>query len=381
MALLTLEKNVEDYLKDIEIENFDESMSFMDCAYYVVAEGERMWNDIMKEMAIEELRYLSENGVEMVYEAVDIKGFFNKAVEFFKKLAGKFAGWFKKAFEWVEDHISRNKAYVKKHEDDIKKGAQLIPSDGISMKKFYKFEKLKSAKFDESAMFDNLNNQANSVYGLNVVLNDKSTKEDVKEQLDKVKDKDQIKSTLDTIRAAYVGGGSEGIAARDFKKSLVSFYFGEKQENVKLTSSDINVSEIIDDLKNCVDTKRKLKSTYKKVKAELNKIIGEIKKFQKAVDKADEAKEAKLNYAKHMIQLYKGFVQINSVDLGVVLSAHKARCAQSLAISTKLVGFVKKDAKGKGKDDKKEDKKEEVKEESFTYQWEDGMNFFTSDLL
>ena len=71
MALLTLENNVEDHLKDIQIENFDESMSFMDCAYYIVAEGERMWNDIVKEMAIEELRYLSENGVEMVYEAVD----------------------------------------------------------------------------------------------------------------------------------------------------------------------------------------------------------------------------------------------------------------------------------------------------------------------
>ena len=55
MALLTLENYEEDYLKNIEIEHFDESMSFMDCALYSIAEGERTWNDIMKEMAVEEL--------------------------------------------------------------------------------------------------------------------------------------------------------------------------------------------------------------------------------------------------------------------------------------------------------------------------------------
>ena len=93
MALLTLENYEEDYLKNIEIEHFDESMSNMDCCMYIIAEGERMWNDIMKEMAVKELRHLYENGTEMIYEAADTDNFFTKAINLFKKIAGRFAGF------------------------------------------------------------------------------------------------------------------------------------------------------------------------------------------------------------------------------------------------------------------------------------------------
>ena len=73
-----------------------------------------------------------------------------------------------------------------------------------------------------------------------------------------------------------------------------------------------------------------------------------------------------------MSSLYKGFISITNTMRTVQLNAHNARCKQSLTISTKLVALAKKG----------ETKKEEKKtNESFTYQFESGMNFFTSDLL
>ena len=56
---------------------------------------------------------------------------------------------------------------------------------------------------------------------------------------------------------------------------------------------------------------------------------------------------------------------------GIQLTAYKARCKQSKAIATKLVGLAGGDKK----------KKEEAQNASFTYQFEDGESFFTSDLL
>ena len=374
MALLTLENNVEDYLKDIEIENFDESMSFMDCAYYAIAEGERMWNDIMKEMAIEELRYLSENGVEMIYEAKDGENFFNKAINAIKKLASKIMGMFKKAFEWIEDHISRCKAYVKKHEKDIKAGHDLIPADGIEMKTYYSFENL-----GEGLSRDTLSDfmaSANSNFGYNKVIVAGVKADTVKENLEKIKDKDRVNNALGIVRSILAGSGSESLSKSEFKKKAAEYYMGAKQENVKLVKSDIKVDDIIDTLKNCTKGKRDIKEAYNKVKKDLNQVIKEINTFKKNVEKTDEARADKLAYSKCAIQLFKLYIQTNTLARGVMINAHKAKCSQALSISTKLVKLAKDVDKAKGK----EEKKEEVKE-SFTYQWEDGMNFFTSDLL
>ena len=348
MALLTLENNVEDYLKDIEIENFDESMSFMDCSFYVIAEAERMWNDIMKEMAIEELRYLSENGVEMVYEAADIKGFFKKAADGIKSLAGKIMGIFKKAFEWVEDHINKCKGYAKKHKEDIKKGYDLIPADGIEMKKFYSFENLGKGLSRDT--FTDFKASANSAFGFNEVMDAKDKEganAKVKARLESIKDKDKINTALGVVRAILAGGG-ESVSKGDFKKKAMEYYLGEKKENVKLTKSDIDVNEIINDLENCIQAKKDIKEAYNKVKKDLNDVIKTIKEFEKKVSKSeDSAKELKLAYCKNAIQLFKGYIQINTAARGIMINAHKAKCSQSLSISTKLVALAKKDAKAK----------------------------------
>ena len=104
----------------------------------------------------------------------------------------------------------------------------------------------------------------------------------------------------------------------------------------------------------------------------INIQIGKVKDFKKAVDKADALKEAKLAYFKNIISVYKQCVSVATVVKSAKIGAFGQRAKQSLVISKKLVALAKKD------EPKKEEK---TNNESFTYQFESGMNFFTSDLL
>ena len=377
MTLLTLESYDynEDYLKDIEIEHFDESMSNMDCCMYMIAEGERMWNDIMKEMAVKELRHLAENGTEMIYEAADTDNFFTKAINLFKKIAGKFAGFIQKIYANISDFLSKYQRYVKKHKDDIKKGYDLIPADGIEMKTFYKFENLKQpTKKDESGLLAAFEAQAQKDFGLDFVLDanaDACRSDKFKNFTDEIKNKESVTTALNIARSVCLDYAGQGeVSAKDFKDEAKKYFFGEKKEG-KITNKDIDLDIVISCLENCNQWKRDTKAAYNGTKKALNTVIGKIKKFKKKVEKSDEFREAKLGYAKNMISLYKGFISITNTMRTVQLNAHNARCKQSLTISTKLVALAEKG----------ETKKEEKAGESFTYQFEDGMNFFTSDLL
>ena len=373
MALLTLESYdySEDYLKDIEIEHFDESMSNMDCCMYIIAEGERMWNDIMKEMAVKELRHLYENGTEMIYEAADTDNFFTKIINWFKKIASNIAGWIQKTFRNIQDHLDKFKKYAKKYEKDIKKGYDLIPADGIEMKKFYKFENLNSQEDHLDKFKKKTERLIDDKFGLTVVTNaDPSKNDTVKDYLDMLKDKSNIKSSMNELRASYIQSGAGTVESKDFKKGLKDFYYGTEIKD-KVKSSDFKVDTVLEDLQNCTTWKREVADAHKQFKKYINEQIGKVKGFKKAVDKSDALKEAKLAYFKNLISVYKQCVSVATVVKSAKIGAFGQRAKQSLVISKKLVALAKKD----------EPKKEEKTNESFTYQFESGMNFFTSDLL
>ena len=379
MALLTLESYdySEDYLKDIEIEHFDESMSDMDCCMYIISEGERMWNDIMKEMAVNELRHLAENGTEMIYEAADTDNFFKGIINWFKEKAGQIAGWIQKKFRDIQDHLDKFKKYANKYEKDIKKGYNLIPSDGIKMKTFYKFPNLEGSSKDKNLeeLKKLVDSKLQGEYGLDFITGNSKdiSKEDIKEYIDMLQDRSNVTSSMNTIRAQIVGKGSGSVEAKDFKKELKTFYYGEPIKD-KVTASDIDINKVMDDLKSCTGWKRNVSDAHKEFKKLINGYINEVNRFKKNIDKSDDTREAKMSYCKNVVQIYKQFINISSVMKAVKLSAFGTRARQSLAVSKHLVALAKK-AEGGDK------KKEEKIGESFTYQFEDGMNFFTSDLL
>ena len=307
MALLTLENNTEDYLRNIEIETFDKDMTFRECALTIVAESERMWNDIVKEMAIEELKFVAENsGLQMVYESSHVKDFFDKVIKFFQDLGAKIAGFFKKVYEWIEDHLDSNKSFIKKYESDIKKGYEIFKKEnkGIDMDKFYTY-----ANIDEvdGEIFLDCVKEINDETGFEKVLTTFTGTEDIKEKLEYFNnnDKDDL---LDTLRALVINT-SGSISAGDFKEKAMEFLRGEKIEN-NVPVSKIDVNEIIDSIKNCVKMKRACSKGYKDSKKEINKMIKDMNRYKKDVDKDDANKELKLSYAKNTVSLLKSAASI-----------------------------------------------------------------------
>lgn len=371
MALLTLENYEEDYLKNIEIEHFDESMSFMDCALYSIAEGERTWNDIMKEMAVEELRYLSENGTDIIYEAADVKGFFETIKNWIMGAAKWVGAQFAKAIDAIDEFVHRNKAFVKKHENNIKEGLKKIPADGIDIGEgYYLFDEL--SKYNTVGFFEAFKNVVNDSFKYETVLNGMSGDiSKVEKYFTLMKDKDSVKAAEDKIRGAILDGVKTSISAKEFKSEAVKYLYGEKKTG-KVPASYVkkHIGDIISDITTCVEMKRKATDDFKKTKESLNQMIKDCKKAQKAIEKKDEGRAAKLAYFKGIMSIFKSANSIAAQMRGIQLTAYKARCKQSKAIATKLVGLAGGDKK-----------KEETKQESFTYQFEDGDNFFTSDLL
>lgn len=372
MALLTLENYEEDYLKNIEIEHFDESMSFMDCALYSIAEGERTWNDIMKEMAVEELRYLSENGTDIIYEAADVKGFFESIKTWIMNAAKWVGAQFAKAIDAIDEFVHRNKAFVKKHENNIKEGLKKIPADGIDIGEgYYLFDNL--SKYNTVGFFEAFKEVVNDSFKYKSVLEGMSGDiSKVEKYFTLMKDKDSIKAAEDKVRGAILEGSKTSISAKDFKNEAVKYLYGEKKTG-KVPASYVkkHIGDIISDITTCVEMKRKATDDFKKTKESLNGMIKDCKKAQKAIEKKDEGRAAKLAYFKGIMSIFKSANSIAAQMRGIQLTAYKARCKQSKAIATKLVGLAGGDKK----------KKEEAQNASFTYQFEDGESFFTSDLL
>lgn len=372
MALLTLENNTEDYLRNIDIETFDESMTFMDCSLYVVAESERMWNDIMKEMATEELRHIAENGTQMVYEAGTVGMFFNNVIEFFKTLWSKIAGFFKKVFEWIEDHLDTNKPFVEKYKADIKKGYEVMTSDGIDVAKFYTYEKLKN--YDIKKVSKRTLDLVNTKKGLDIVSGAKKDTNEVKSYIDQFKDKSYIDNELSILRASLIPGSGERVSAKEFKKKAAEFFRG-KEIKGKLTKNDFNLEQdILANIEKCVETKRKVSESYKSARKEINDCITKVKNYQKTIEKDTENRESKLAYCKCLVSLLRGAAGVAQTLRGVHVNEIKNRCKQAKSVAVKLIDLKKKE-----KDKKKEKKKSA--NESATYQYEDNDTFFTSDLI
>ena len=118
--------------------NIYDGMSIMEANYAAIAETEMNWNAIMETAAMNEIQYFAENGEEYVY--TEASGFGAAIVEFFKKIWEKIKAIFKKFMVMLGSVTMKDKDFVKKHGDAIRKGAANLATDGVTIKGF-KFNK------------------------------------------------------------------------------------------------------------------------------------------------------------------------------------------------------------------------------------------------
>ena len=86
----------------------------MEAALNIVAESELNFNKLMQAVAKDELGYLQENGVEMVYESGTASGFIEKLKAFFLKIWEKIKGLFRKFFAKINSYLIDDKKFADK---------------------------------------------------------------------------------------------------------------------------------------------------------------------------------------------------------------------------------------------------------------------------
>lgn len=149
-SALTAEENafMENYSTGWECKYNDAN----DAILYAAMESEQNFNAIMQATMVQEASYFMNNGVEMVYEAVDFKAFFGKIKAFVLKAWEKIKAIFKKVFDTIAGWVSSDKKYLEKN------GKAMKEADGTPID--YKgydvdFTDLISEVLDVAGTYDN----------------------------------------------------------------------------------------------------------------------------------------------------------------------------------------------------------------------------------
>ena len=111
-----------------------ESNPVEECAI-AIYESEHNWNQIFRAMGEHEL-HEAARGNEVVMEAADVKAWFAKIKEWFVKKWQSLTGIVKKWLEKARSIFKKNKSFVEKYADKIRKGAPLFEGtmEGFSFK-------------------------------------------------------------------------------------------------------------------------------------------------------------------------------------------------------------------------------------------------------
>lgn len=301
-------------------------------SYRIMTECEYTWNAIMQEVGIRELQYYAKNNKEMIYEAVDIKGFFAKAKQMFIDLLKKVAGVVKTFLAQIQRTFGTAGAFVKTNKDKITKGYSKINDSDFEMKG-YKFTNTNAAP-DFTSSLDDL-------------------KVDIKE----------ITSEIDKITADYTPmAGSEyqdamselrgdilnqsSISAEDYAGEIFKFFRNGSKEKVDLKKTDFAPGEVINVLTGYEKVRKAAKDGYRKFEKIINDNIRKLNELERKLGKLDSEKDAakstKMSAVSHAIIATKD--SLNNAHAAYIgfLAAQRAEMHQAKAVAMKYIAAANK---------------------------------------
>lgn len=337
-----------DVLSDVQLRQFDAEDTMFESALIALAESDSEWRDIMDQMAAKEYAVLESTGQEMVYEAVDVKGFFEKVVDWFKKLWAKIAGLFSKFLQAIQTKVSDDAKFLQKYEKKITTGYNLIPSGGIAFKG-HDFEHIADIDYqsiaDVSASSENKTLGVVDVYESVKTTGDKKDIQAMKKALDKFRtNKTKIE---DNVRgAALYGKSGKSVAANEFNKKCREYLFGKEYTQFTGKGKQMSAADIINEIKTGKFAKEQCKINYNQLKNSINQTIAEINNMAKNsvnMNVEDELRGLKMAAANLITGLYRTTGNIYQTINGVQLSAMNARHSQARSLAMKCVQLADKE--------------------------------------
>lgn len=326
----------------------------MEAALNIVAESELNFNKLMQAVAKDELGYLQENGVEMVYEAGAASSFIEKIKAFFLKIWEKIKGLFRKFFAKIDSFIKEDKSFVSKYKDRI------INADVKDFKfkgfKFTNLDKLKSNDVFDAAgdvytksfgqEFRNL--KLDPSIDITNIAKDivNGGKDTFKKEVENFNDNEQ--DLLEDARGAVLGASS--YTSTEFNEELFKYFRDDessKQEK-ELSDLDLTKSDLLTIITTASKNQKDAEDDYKELDKEIKKVIKGLESLEKKLLNATPDKKGDSNKS----EIYSIAVQLTNISTratknclaiaqvvnGAKLTALKDRNRQAKAICVALVG-------------------------------------------
>ena len=349
-------------------------------------------NSFMKSIALSELAAFEQTGsTDVLYEAVDIKGIFEKIKMFFKKIIEKIHKIFHTFIARMSAWFGGNASFAKTYEKEVVKGWGNVKNDWEF--KGYHFTHISETKADTDAKFSVMIEGNGETEGIKKKLTDliasglanfitSSSSEELKALLpDDTNDKNKndnaitaVREKMDDIKDAMrfsivesIRGGNglpttikanfsgSKYDSSEYTEELFKVFRNEEDSKESFEKKDVlasyggSVAGMMTYIKEFDKIKTKTESAERKITKAINKLIDDVSKAQNANIKEMKDDKTKTTLNEYLVQMSSLYQTIYSAASEYVtqafsayLQAQKEACTQAKEIAVKVIGQSKK---------------------------------------
>lgn len=282
--------------------------------YRIALENEQNYNRIMNAFMEKEYSVLESTGAEMVYEAADVKTFFEAVKKQIAAWWGKIQGVIKQVIGAIANLTDKNLTFVKMY-----KGKDIKVPEKKAEFKGYDFDKATLPEYGQIAGLVGLTVDTKKITN---TLNEK----DANEYIEKFKGHfDNMKGQM----RAKACGQSGSIAEGDFEKELKVALFGSEDKiDIALKPFD----SLLTELENAKIVRAAAKRSYKKAEDAVKTLMKQVKTEEAKLKKADR-KDAGMKVAKCMTDAVNACLGIMSKTMSMDTKAMVAKVKQDRAMA------------------------------------------------
>lgn len=293
----------------------------VDEAFLAIYESDYNFNQIMHTIGIHELSAASRGG-ELIMEAADIKGFFERIGTWLKKMFASIVKAFKQVMAKIGAQISNDKKFVEKHEAQIKAGFMA----GNWTAKGFKYASDMAYKAQDALDF------AAKVRNNLQTIESNGSFDDLEGKTAEEKAK--------ILKAHNIDAGSNP----DVTDVRDAIYKKLRGEEVELTKSNVDVNADIINVLKSDDDRKKMKESYDSIKASFDKQLKAINEIKSKVEKSEntsKAMEVCVFYTR-MLQFQQN---VENAVYRIYLDCNRKKRTQARALAAKLIAYAPKEKK------------------------------------
>lgn len=307
MIVDAIVKENTDYLANVPVRHFDKCLEMSECAMISLEETDKLWNEMLQELSLDELNRFRESGMLTEAEEGKKTGIIEKLKGFLKKIWSAISGMVNKCIEWLRDVFDTNKIFIKKNRKKIQNAT--IPDDGLDIGgKWYTYTNLVKGRYKDTK---------NEYFSL-IMWDDQYV---ISTDINRV------------INSVYQVDGKE-VPKETYQAKYKEFLRGEEKSG-KMQKGYVDKEEIINSLERGRLQMKILQDLYKQRKKSINDQIKDLEKKETHTDI-----DKKFNSAK--IAAFKEINQKNVKDMNVEIELIKEFTKQNKAVAVALIKANKK---------------------------------------